>query len=64
MTADPTGPVLTFYDDATVDAAQHEHPLKWLLIPLAAGASVVLCANLDPDVVASRTMSERVTRVL
>jgi hypothetical protein len=47
-----------------VDAAEHEHPVKWLLAPLAVGGSVVLCANLDPATVADRAAAERVTRVL
>jgi len=51
-------------DRVLVDAAAHEHPVKWLLAPLAAGASVVLCANLDPDGVPERVRAERVTRVL
>ncbi len=51
-------------DRLLVDAAVHEHPINWLLAPLATGASVVLCANLDPDAVASRIASERITRVL
>ena len=33
-------------------------------IPLVAGASVVLCANLDPAAVAKRTADERVTVTL
>ncbi len=51
-------------DRLLIDAAEHEHPLKWLLAPLAAGASVVLCANLDPATVAARTAAEGVTRIL
>ncbi|ROT29276.1 TIGR03089 family protein [Micromonospora sp. HM5-17] len=51
-------------DRVLVDAAEHEHPVKWLLAPLAAGASVVLCANLDPTRVEARVQAERVTRVL
>lgn len=51
-------------DRLLVDAGKHEHPVKWLLAPLAAGASVVLCANLNPDMVAARIVAERVTRVL
>jgi hypothetical protein len=47
-----------------IDVAEHEHPLKWLLAPLAVGASVVLCANLDPATVDARAAAERVTRVL
>ena len=51
-------------DRVLIDAAQHEHPLKWLLAPLAVGASVVLCANLDPAAVDRRVAAEQVTRVL
>jgi hypothetical protein len=51
-------------DRLLVDAAEHEHPVTWLLAPLAAGASVVLCGNLDPEVVDARMAAERVTRVL
>lgn len=51
-------------DRVLVDAAEHEHPVKWLLAPLAAGASVVLCANLDRDAVAGRVNAEQVTRML
>ena len=51
-------------DRVLIDAAEHEHPVKWLLAPLAAGASVVLCANLDPATVTTRVALERVTRVL
>ena len=51
-------------DRLLVDAAEHEHPVKWLLAPLAVGASVVLCANLDPAAVPSRIAAEGVTRVL
>ncbi|MEQ4305640.1 TIGR03089 family protein [Plantactinospora sp. B6F1] len=51
-------------DRVLVDAAAHEHPAKWLLAPLAAGATVVLCANLDPGTIERRSRAERVTRVL
>ncbi|GIF67526.1 hypothetical protein Ais01nite_55610 [Asanoa ishikariensis] len=51
-------------DRVLVDAAEHEHPLKWLLMPLSAGASVVLCANLDRSQLDTRIANERVTRVL
>lgn len=51
-------------DRLLVDAAEHEHPASWLLAPLVAGASVVLCANLDPAVVRARSAAEGVTRVL
>jgi uncharacterized protein (TIGR03089 family) len=51
-------------DRLLVDAAEHEHPVKWLLAPLAAGASVVLCAHLDPATAAARAEAEHATRVL
>lgn len=51
-------------DRLLVDAAEHEQPLKWLLAPLAAGASVLLCANLDRAGLDARIAAERVTRVL
>lgn len=50
-------------DRLLVDAAEHEQPLKWLLAPLAAGASVVICANLDPAQLDARIATEQVTRV-
>jgi uncharacterized protein (TIGR03089 family) len=51
-------------DRLLVDAAEHEHPVKWLLAPLSVGASVVLCANLDHGRLDSRIEAEGVTRVL
>jgi uncharacterized protein (TIGR03089 family) len=51
-------------DRLLVDAGEHEHPVKWLLAPLSVGASVVLCANLDPAALEARVASEHVTRVL
>ncbi|MGC1215665.1 MAG: TIGR03089 family protein [Micromonospora sp.] len=51
-------------DRLLVDAAEHEQPLKWLLAPLAAGASVVICRNLDPARRDARIAAEQVTRVL
>jgi uncharacterized protein (TIGR03089 family) len=51
-------------DRLLIDAGEHEHPVTWLLAPLAAGASVVLCANLDPSAVEARVAAEHVTRVL
>ncbi|GIH14172.1 TIGR03089 family protein [Rugosimonospora africana] len=51
-------------DRLLIDAAEHDHPLKWLLAPLSAGASVVLCANLDRDRMNSRIEAEGITRVL
>jgi uncharacterized protein (TIGR03089 family) len=51
-------------DRVMIDASLHEQPVQWLLAPLAAGASIVLCANADPAKTAARAESERVTRVL
>jgi uncharacterized protein (TIGR03089 family) len=51
-------------DRVLVDSGEHEHPVKWLLAPLSVGASVVLCANLDPAALPARVEAEEVTRVL
>lgn len=39
-------------------------PVAWLLAPLAAGASLVLCRNPDPERLPDRVRSERVTATL
>lgn len=51
-------------DRLLVEVAKHEQPVMWLLAPLAAGASVVLCANLDPAALDARIAAEGITRVL
>jgi hypothetical protein len=51
-------------DRVLIDAGSLEEPLFWLLAPLTAGASVVLCANLDPAAREARIAAEGVTRVL
>jgi len=51
-------------DRLLIDASQQEEPVGWLLAPLSAGASIVLCANLDRDVLDDRIAAEGVTRVL
>jgi hypothetical protein len=51
-------------DRVLVDARTHPDPVDWLLAPLAARASTVLCANLDPDRLAARVAAERVSRAL
>lgn len=53
-------------DRVLVDAAAHPDQLDWLLAPLAAGASIVLCGQLDrdPDRLANRVAAERVTVTL
>jgi hypothetical protein len=44
-----------------VDAAAHPDPVDWLLAPLAAGGSIVLCGHLNSDRLAGRVAAERVT---
>lgn len=51
-------------DRLLVDPAEHEQPLKWLLAPLAAGASVVVHANLDRARLDAHLAADPVTRVL
>jgi uncharacterized protein (TIGR03089 family) len=53
-------------DRVLVDAttAAEAGPVAWLLAPLAAGASVVLCRHPDPGRLARRAATERVTATL
>ncbi|MER7277605.1 TIGR03089 family protein [Dactylosporangium sp. NPDC000244] len=51
-------------DRLLVNAATQEHPLKWLLAPLSAGASVVIAANAGPEAFAALAASERTTHSL
>jgi len=51
-------------DRVLIDADEHDHPVKWLLAPMTVGASVVLCANLDPGLLDERIRLEGVTLVL
>ena len=44
--------------------ATESGPTAWLLAPLVAGASLVLCRNVDPDRLARRAEEERVTATL
>ncbi|MDG4820960.1 TIGR03089 family protein [Asanoa sp. WMMD1127] len=60
--ADPFG--LVPGDRVLIDAGRHPDPRDWLLVPLAAGASIVLCGNLDRAKLADRIASEQVTRDL
>ncbi|PWU52387.1 TIGR03089 family protein [Micromonospora globispora] len=55
---------LTPGDRILVDAAAHPDPVDWLLAPFTAGASLVLCGNLDKSRLDARTASEKVTRTL
>lgn len=51
-------------DRVLIDAAAHADPLDWLLAPLAAAATVVLCGRLDPERLARRAADEKVTHIL
>ncbi|WP_431904072.1 TIGR03089 family protein [Micromonospora carbonacea] len=51
-------------DRVLLDVAAHPDPVDWLLAPLVAGASTVLCANADPARLPARADTERVTRTL
>jgi hypothetical protein len=48
-------------DRVLIDTAAYPDPVDWLFAPLVAGASIVLCANLDPAKLDSRSGSEKVT---
>jgi uncharacterized protein (TIGR03089 family) len=51
-------------DRLLIDADELTHPIQWLLAPLAAGASIVLCTNLNKTAIPGRVDAERVTLVL
>lgn len=51
-------------DRLLVDAASFEQPAHWLLAPLAASASVVICAHLDKARLDARISAEGVTHTL
>jgi uncharacterized protein (TIGR03089 family) len=51
-------------DRILIDTTSCEEPLIWLMAPLTAGASIVLCANLDRSRLDGRMAAERITRVL
>ncbi|MEV8511292.1 TIGR03089 family protein [Dactylosporangium sp. NPDC051484] len=42
-----------------VDAVTHPDPVQWLVGPLAAGASIVLSVNSDPEKLAARAAAEQ-----
>ncbi|WP_328470263.1 TIGR03089 family protein [Actinoplanes sp. NBC_00393] len=54
---------LTAGDRVLIDTTTSEEPLIWLLAPLTAGASIVLCANLDRSRLDARISAEGVTHV-
>ncbi len=51
-------------DRVLVDARSFPDPIDWLFAPLVSGASIVLCANLDPAKLGSRSTAEKVSIVL
>jgi uncharacterized protein (TIGR03089 family) len=51
-------------DRVLIDAGAHADPVDWLYAPLVAGASIVLCARLDPAKVPARVDTEKVTLTL
>ncbi|BAL86069.1 hypothetical protein AMIS_8490 [Actinoplanes missouriensis 431] len=55
---------ITAGDRVLIDTALHPEPADWLLAPLVAGASVVLCANLDRSKLEARSTAEKVTVTL
>ncbi|BCY07955.1 TIGR03089 family protein [Actinoplanes sp. L3-i22] len=50
-------------DRVLIETGASEEPLIWLLAPLTAGASIVLCANLDRSRLDERIATEGVTRL-
>jgi uncharacterized protein (TIGR03089 family) len=55
---------ITAGDRVLIDAGAYPDPMDWLFAPLAAGASIVLCANLDASKVDSRGDAEKVSVTL
>jgi uncharacterized protein (TIGR03089 family) len=51
-------------DRVLFDALSHPDPLDWLLAPLTAGASIVLCGHLDRDKLNARVAAEKATVTL
>jgi uncharacterized protein (TIGR03089 family) len=51
-------------DRVLIDVDRYPEPVDWLLAPLVAGASTVLCGQLDPAKLPARVEVERVTRSL
>jgi uncharacterized protein (TIGR03089 family) len=51
-------------DRVLIDAGRYSDDLDWLLAPLAAGASTVLCGHLDAGKTSARAVEERVTVTL
>lgn len=55
---------ITAGDRVLIDTRAYPEPGDWLFAPLAVGASVVLCANLDQAKLDARATAEKVTVVL
>lgn len=55
---------ITTGDRVLVDTRKYPDPTDWLFAPLAAGASVVLCANLNPEKTTARADAEKVSVLL
>ena len=55
---------ITAGDRVLIDTAGYPDAMDWLFAPLAAGASTVLCANLDRAKLESRAGTEKVTVLL
>jgi uncharacterized protein (TIGR03089 family) len=51
-------------DRVLVDARSRPDPRDWLLAPLVAGASVVLCVNVDEAALERRTAAEKISVIL
>ncbi|MEU2612783.1 TIGR03089 family protein [Micromonospora sp. NPDC007271] len=55
---------LTPGDRLLVNTGRYPDPVDWLLAPLAAGATLVACANLDESRLTPRTATEKITHTL
>ncbi len=55
---------ITAGDRVLIDASAYPDLADWLFAPLVVGASIVLCANLDPAKVTARAEAEKVSVVL
>jgi uncharacterized protein (TIGR03089 family) len=55
---------LTTGDRVLIDTRTYPDPEDWLFAPLAVGASVILCANLDPSKTTARVEAEKATVLL
>jgi uncharacterized protein (TIGR03089 family) len=51
-------------DRVLIDTSAYPDPADWLLAPLVAGASIVLCANLDRAKLEARSTAEKVSVTL